>query len=198
MTADSSSLSRPPSPLPRALPWAAHTEEADKWSACSDKEAPGVTVGGALCPHYLSWPLHQLTPQLWFCFGFLFFFEGRGFKEMSMLCPTLVDQQTREETSQYFLEGRKEGERYYTTQPQTMSRTSMGIQGGRGGCLMRLPWGGGSRQPQTHLPLGWHARPCTYAHTGFTLGIPLYQHPKGMATPRRKPSRALCGMEESR
>lgn len=78
LTADSSSLSRPPSPLPRALAWAAHTEEADKWPACSDKEAPGVTVGGALCPHYLSWPLHQLTPQLWFCFGFLFFFGGRG------------------------------------------------------------------------------------------------------------------------
>lgn len=95
---------------------------------------------------------------------------------MSMLCPTLVDQQTREETSQYFLEGGKEGEKYYTTQPQTMSRTSMGIQGGRGGCLRRLPWGGGSRHSLEHTsaprlactPL--HLRPRSHrVHTGYTL-----------------------------
>lgn len=119
-------------------------------------------------------PSTSLHHNYGFVLGFFSFLGGRGFKEMSMLCPTLVDQQTREETSQYFLEGRKEGERYYTTQPQTMSRTSMGIQDGRGGCLMRLPWGGGSRHSLKHTsaprlactPL--HLRPHR-VHTGYTL-----------------------------
>lgn len=72
----------------------------------------------------------------------------------------------------------------------------MGGMAANRGCLGEA----GQTQPQTPLPLGWHARLCTHArvHIGFTLGAPSHQHPKGMATPRRKkPSPALCGMEES-
>lgn len=45
-------------------------------SMFTGKEAPGMTGGRGPCPHYLNWPLHQPTPQLWFwqdIFLFLFF-----------------------------------------------------------------------------------------------------------------------------
>lgn len=81
---------------------------------------------------------------------------------------------TREESSQYFLEGGK-GETNYTTQPQTMSRTSMGIEDGRDGCQQRLPRGGradtASNTPAPRLactPL--HSCPSSRrVHTGCTL-----------------------------
>lgn len=79
----------------------------------------------------------------------------------------------------------------------------MGIQDGQAGCLYKAALGeaGADTTLNTHLPIVWHACPCTRAHvhTGFTRDVPSHRHPKGMATLRRKnSSRGLWGMERSR
>lgn len=86
------------------------------------------------------------------------------------------------------MEGGKGG-KYDTTQPQTMSRASMGIQGGRDGCLQRLPGGGGadtalntSAARLACMPLHSCPRPHR-VHTGCTLTTitpaPLTPAPQG-------------------
>lgn len=80
---------------------------------------------------------------------------------------------TRGEQSVLFEGGNRE--RSYTTQPQSMSRTSMGTEDGRDGCQQRLPGGGGadtaSNTPAPRLactPL--HSCPSSRrVHTGHTL-----------------------------
>lgn len=118
---------------------------------------------------------------------------------MSILCPTLVDQQTRKRrpVSVFCRKEKRVRKRVLHNTASDHEQTwPWEFKMGRLAACIRVPWG---RREQTtlntHLPIVWHACPCTRAHvhTGFTRAAPSHRYPRAWPHSEGRTPPEVCG-----